>query len=175
MSADSDGDVAVLRVYGAIGDFGEDGDATADDMARALSAMKGAREVRLQINCPGGDPFEAFAMNQQLARFQGTVSVRVDGLCASAATILAMAAHRGKLGIATAGMMMIHNAAAGTLGDKNAHRKTVEILTRLDNTIARCYADRTGRPISQWLAAMDSETWLSSQEAVNCGLADFTF
>jgi ATP-dependent protease ClpP protease subunit len=152
-----------LHLYDAIGEWG----VPAREFVAELAGVTGG--VDLHLNSPGGDVFDGIAMHAALVN-RGDVNVFVDGIAASAASFLAMAGD--EITIEKPAKMMIHNASGIVLGNKRDMREMADILDGIDATIAEIYADRTGRPAREWAAAMDSETWYSSAQAVDAGLAD---
>jgi ATP-dependent protease ClpP protease subunit len=112
------------------------------------------------------------AVYSALRRRPGTVTVVVDGLAASIATVIAMAASPGQIIISEGSLMMIHTAWADCAGDADELRAMADVLDKASDSIAGIYAARTGLPASAWRSAMASETWYSAREAVAAGLAD---
>jgi ATP-dependent Clp endopeptidase proteolytic subunit ClpP len=155
-------------IYDEIGFFG----VSASDFNDQLAAVEGP--VELYINSPGGEIFDGISIYNQLLRHP-EVSVYIDGIAASAASFIAQAASPGKLGMAKNSKMMIHNGQAFTAGDAKDLRKMAELLDAETANIASIYAERTGRPESDFLAMMDNETWLSAKDACTEGLADYVY
>jgi ATP-dependent protease ClpP protease subunit len=161
-----------VAIYDEIGFFG----VTAADFNDQIGAIDGSLEV--YINSPGGEIFDGISIYNQLLSRQrdgSTVSVFIDGIAASAASYIAMAASPGKLGIAETGEMMIHNGQAFAAGDAAELRKMAEILDTETEKIANIYAKRSGRPVEDFKAMMDSEKWLSAAQTVAEGLADYMY
>jgi ATP-dependent protease ClpP protease subunit len=156
----------VVRVYDEIGGWG----IPAADLVAELDAVSGDVEVRL--SSPGGDLHGGVAVYSALRRRPGTVTVVVDGLAASIATVIAMAASPGQLVVSEGSLMMIHAAWVDCCGDADELRAMAAVLDKASDGIAGIYAARTGLPASAWRAAMRQETWYSAQEAVAAGLAD---
>lgn len=137
--------------------------------------MKAAtgKTVHLRINSPGGDVFEARAMVAAIkdARRNGqTVIAHVDGLAASAASYIMLAADRVE--IEAGAFVMIHNAWGFSIGNAEEHRATAAILEKVDGSLVADYVAKTGQSeeqIREWMAA---ETWFTSAEAVEHGFAD---
>lgn len=160
------GDRAELFIYGAIDDW--DGTSAAA-FTKELKNIT-APSIDLRINSPGGLVFEAVAIYSALKRHPATVDVHVDGLAASAASFVAMAGD--SIEIEKPAKMMIHDAQGLTIGNAEDMRTMADLLDELSNTIADIYAQRSGKPASQWRQAMRSTTWYSATEAVKAGLAD---
>ncbi len=158
-----------LYVYGMIGEsFFEDG-ITAADFAQAVRGSK-AQRLNLRINSPGGDVFEGVAMAQALRDFPGDVVAHVDGLAASAATLLTTAAKRTLM--AKGSMLMIHQAWTFAMGNADELISQAALLEKIDGQIAQQYADRAGVTPAQAMEWMSAETWFTETEAVAAKLAD---
>ncbi len=160
-----------LLIYGPIGGvcIFEASGVDAADVAKQLSASK-AKLVNVRINSGGGSAFDGMAIYTALKHWHGDVHVHVDGLAASAASIIAMAGDT--INISSAGMIMIHSASAGLQGNADELRKQVDVLDKLDGQMAGIYASRTGKEREDVLALMAEETWFTAEEAVAAGLAD---
>lgn len=129
-----------------------------------------AKEINLRINSPGGSVFAARAMEQALREHPAKVIAHIDGYAASAASFLMMAAE--EIRIAPGAMVMIHKAWTGMWGNADDLRKEAGLLDKIDGTLVDTYAARSGQDkqqIADWMAA---ETWFTSQEAIDAGLAD---
>lgn len=134
-----------------------------------LAQAKGG-PVNLHISSPGGDVFEGMAIFEALRTHPGYVTVFVDGLAASAASVVAMAAD--EVVMAPNAMIMIHDAWSMTIGDEADHLAAAAVLGQVSDLIAACYAARAGDLRSVWRDRMRVETWYSASEAVAAGLAD---
>lgn len=152
-----------LYLYDVIGEGG----VSAIDLAAALDPMKGP--VDLFLSSPGGSAFDGFAMCELLAR-RGGVTVYIDSLAASAATILMLGAE--KIVAAERAQVMIHNSSGLCYGQKQDMIQTAELLERMDSNAAEAYAARTSKPVADIAAAMAAETWFTAKEAVQYGLVD---
>lgn len=140
---------------------------------RFMSILRGAGdvdEILLHINSPGGVAFEGIAIANLLRQHRARVTVQVDGLAASAASIIAMGADR--IVMAEGSMMMIHNSAGFVMGTAADMRAVAGTLTKLDGEMAKIYARRSGDTAKAMKALMDAETWMTAEEAVEAGLAD---
>lgn len=160
------GERAELFIYGAIDDW--DGTSAAS-FTKELKAVT-APSIDLRINSPGGLVFEAVAIYSAIKRHPATVDVHVDGLAASAASFVAMAGD--SIEIEKPAKMMIHDAQGLTIGNAEDMRTMADLLDELSDTIAGIYAERSGKPASQWRTAMKATTWYSATDAVKAGLAD---
>lgn len=158
-----------LYVYGVIGEsFWEDG-ITAAEVSKAVRQSKAAR-LNVRINSPGGDVFEGVAMAQALRDFKGELVAYVDGLAASAATLLTTAA--SKTLMAKGSMLMVHQAWTVAMGNADELITQAALLEKIDAQIAKQYADRAGVTPEQAAAWMTAETWFTEDEAVAAHLAD---
>ncbi len=158
--------ISILDPIGA--DMCGDG-VTAKRIGAALRAIGGG-DVVVNINSPGGDFFEGLAIYNQLREYQGNVTVRVLGLAASAASIIAMAANEIQIG--RAGFLMIHNTWVVAAGDRQAFRDVADWLEPFDQAAAEIYSARTGKDTADIAAMLDRETWIGGQAAVDQGFAD---
>lgn len=159
-------DIASIYVYDVI-------DAYWGISAQAFAqAMLGARgkTVHLHINSPGGDVFEAQAMVAAIVNHDAPVHAFVDGLAASAATHLAIAASQVEMG--TGAFFMIHQSWSMAFGNADDMTSMASLLGKIDDMIAGVYATKTGKTAADMLAAMQAETWYTAQEAVDAGFAN---
>lgn len=157
---------AQMHLYDEIGWFG----VHPADVVSSLAGIKG--DVEVHLNSPGGDVFDGMAIYAALRDHPGKVSVVVDGLAASAASFIAMAADPGPLAMTPNGTMMIHDAWGGCVGPASDMAAMAELLDRTSDNIAAIYASRGGRTAPEYRDLMKAETWAVGQEAVNLGLAD---
>ena len=144
------------------------GGISAEAFARELRAMAG--DVELRINSPGGDVFAARAMAQAMREHQGKITAYVDGVAASAASLLAVSASETVM--APGSMMMIHEAWTIALGNKGDFLATAALLEKIDASIVETYQAKAGGDPAEWAALMAAETWYTAAEAVQAGLAD---
>ena len=134
-----------------------------------ILAETDAEEIHLHINSPGGSVFEGVTIFNLLADHPADVTVHIDGIAASIASVIALAGDT--VNIAENGMVMIHNPSVLAWGDAEVMRKHAEILDRIKDAILNTYESRTKLDRSALAAAMDSETWYSADEAVTAGFA----
>lgn len=168
-AAASDGD-NTISIFDVIGlDWWTGEGVTAKRIAGALRAI-GERDVVVNINSPGGDYFEGLAIYNLLREHKGAVTVKVLGIAASAASVIAMAGD--EVQIARAGFLMIHNTWVLAAGDRNELRATADWLEPFDGTAADIYAARTGLDPKAIGKLLDRETWIGGAEAVSQGFAD---
>lgn len=157
-------------IYDVIGfDFWSDEGVTAKDFAKELKGIKESRIV-VHLNSPGGDVFEGVAIASALREHPAEVTIKVEGLAASAASFIAMSGDQ--VVMSQGAMMMIHDAQGMTIGNAATHRETAELLDKLSDNIAGYYARRAGGSVKEWRSKMEAETWYDADEAVKAGLAD---
>ena len=150
-------------------DFIGYGGVSADDFIRELASIK-ASKITMRVNSPGGDVFDGIAIFNAIARHKAEVTAYVDGIAASAASFIVMAADTAVM--SPHSQMMIHEAHGLALGPADDMRKMAGILDKSSDNIAAIYAKRAGGTVAAWRAKMRDETWFSDQEAVAAGLAD---
>lgn len=137
-------------------------------VADALAKGNGER-AEVEINSGGGEIFAASEIYTALRNYAGGVIVRIVGLAASAASIIAMA---GESEMTPTGMMMIHNVQTSTDGDYRQMEHTAGVLRDANHAIISAYVAKTGRPEAEIAAMMDAETWITAERAVELGLVD---
>lgn len=130
----------------------------------------GSADVVVNINSPGGDLFEGFAIYNRIREHQGFVQVKVLGIAASAASIIAMAGD--EVLIPRAGFLMIHDTWVVALGNRNDLRDIADTLEPFDLAMADIYAERTDIEVKKVMKMMDAETWINGTAAVDQGFAD---
>ena len=165
---DADG-TAVLRLYDPVDSWGGEWGVSAKEFAAALDGVK-ASSIRLHINSPGGEVYDAIAITNALRRHPANVHAVVDGIAASAASFIAASADR--LTMAPNSELMIHDAWGLGIGPASALRDMADQLDRVSDNIASIYAGKAGGLVGDWRSLMLAETWLSAGEAVEAGLAD---
>lgn len=166
VSAESDTETAEVLIYGEIDSYwGVD----AGQFARDLAQID-ASTITVRINSVGGDAFDGIAILNALRGHGATINVVVDGLAASIASVIAMAGTTVTMNRNS--QMMVHNGWALCVGDAADHQKTADMLAKMNTNLASIYAEKAGGTVEDWLAVMDAETWMSAEEAVECGLAD---
>lgn len=141
----------------------------AADAVRELAALQ-VDTIHLRINSPGGDVFEARAIVTALRQHSAKVIAHIDGLAASAASFIALAAD--EVEIAPGAFVMIHNGWTLAMGDKAAMAKAGDLLTKFDEGLIAEYAQETGNEPEQVRAWMEAETWFEAEEAIQHGFAD---
>lgn len=160
----TDETVAVVDLFGEIG-----WDVWADEFVRDLAAIT-APSINLNINSPGGDAWDGFAIYNALVMHPANVTAHITGIAASAASFIAMAgdtiiAHRPS-------QMMIHDASGLCFGNAADMTETAAILDQLSNEIAAVYARRAGGTVDDWRELMRAETWYGPDSALAVGLVN---
>lgn len=159
-------DTTEINLYDEIGGwFG----VTAKQFRQQLDGVKSSKII-LNINSPGGDVFDGIAIYNDLLAHKAYVVVRVTGLAASAASLIAMAGD--EVQIADNAFFMIHNAWSVAVGDARAMTKRAGLLSKIDSELGDTYAARTGGDADDIREQMNDETWLNADEAVEQGFAD---
>lgn len=167
LRAEASAEEATIYLYGVIGGFW--GDINDQEFVKMLAGIT-AGTLHLRINSPGGDVFAARAMMTAISQHPANVIAHVDGLAASAATDIVMACDEAE--ISQGGRFMIHNAWSLTIGNKADHREMADLLEGIDADIANDYHRRTGQPLDEIRAWMDSETWFNAERAKELGFVD---
>lgn len=142
---------------------------TAKRISGILRGMGGA-DVTVNVNSPGGDMFEGLAIYNLLREYKGSVTIKVLGIAASAASVIAMAGDQVQ--VARSGFLMIHNCWSWAVGNRHAFREFADTLEPFDQAMADIYAARTGDPIEKMAELMDAESWIGGSAAVEQGFAD---
>lgn len=161
----AEGDEATIYLYDVIDDYWG---VSAAEFTKALSELKG-KSVSLRINSPGGDVFAGRAMATAIAQ-HGDVTAYIDGLAASAATYVAIAAKN--VVMADGGFFMVHNAWTMAYGNKHELTETAGLLDKIDQSIINDYAKKTGKTADEIAAWMNAETWFTAEEAKEHGFVD---
>lgn len=162
----ADGDINILDEIGD--DWWSDSDTTLSRVQRKLSAA-GGEDITVNINSFGGDLFEGIAIYNALAAYPGKITVKILGIAASAASVIAMAGDEIKM--SEASFLMIHNSWVIAAGNRNDFLALAEELQPFDNAMASLYASRTGLDKEEIIQLMDKETYISGEEALDHGFA----
>lgn len=162
----SENSISVFDVIGA--DWYGDG-VTASRIAAALRSIGGA-DVTVNINSPGGDMFEGLAIYNLLREYEGKVTVKVLGLAASAASIIAMAGDEVQIG--RGAFLMIHNCWVYAMGNRHDLQQIAADMVPFDKAMNDIYGARTGLDTATIDAMMDAETYIGGSDAVDKGFAD---
>ena len=163
------GEPAVLRLDGVIASESWWGDEVTPAMFREeLEAHPG--DIVVYINSPGGDVYAGSQIYTMLMEHKGNVTVKIEGIAASAASVIAMAGT--DVQIAPTAYMMIHNAWAIAAGNKNEMRHEADVLEEIDKGIREAYHIKTGLRTSKLAQMMEDETWMSARTALELGFVD---
>ena len=166
---DAFGSERTLYLDGEISDetwFGDE--VTPKQFKEELDA--GSGPITLWINSPGGDVFAAAQIYNMLMDYKGDVTVKIDALAASAASVIAMAGTR--VCMSPVAMLMIHNPATIAIGDAEEMQKAIDMLSEVKESIMNAYEIKTGLSRHKISQLMDGETWMNAKEAVKLGFAD---
>lgn len=132
--------------------------------------MAGSGDITVWINSPGGDCVAAAQIYNMLMDYKGNVTVKIDGIAASAASVIAMAGT--KVLVSPVSMMMIHNPMTVAMGDTAEMQKAIEMLGSVKDSIINAYEIKTGLSRTRLSHLMDAETWMDAGKAVELGFAD---
>ncbi len=161
--------VRVLRISGTIAEESWfDDDVTPGIFSSELNA--GSGPVTIWLNSPGGDVVAAAQIYNMLIDYPGTVTVNIDGIAASAASVIAMAAT--KVAMSPVSMLMIHNPATMAVGDKDELARAMSMLDSVKESILNAYQEKTGMSRAKLSKLMDAETWMDARAAIDMGFAD---
>lgn len=130
----------------------------------------GSGDITVWINSPGGDCVAAAQIYNMLTQYKGNVTVKIDGIAASAASVIAMAGNMVLM--SPVSMMMIHNPATVAVGDHAEMQKAIDMLAEVKESIINAYVIKTGLSRSKLSHLMDAETWMDANKAVELGFAD---
>lgn len=160
----------VITMFDDIGeDFWSGGGVTAKKVAAQLRAI-GDRPVEVQINSPGGDMFEGIGIYNVLREHPQDITVKVMGMAASAASLIAMAGDTIEIGVSS--FLMIHNCWVMAMGNRHDMAEVSDWLAPFDQAMVDLYALRTSQDSAAIAKMMDAETWLSGSVAIDKGFAD---
>ena len=162
--------MADIFVYGTIGTDWWTMERSDKTFVEEIEEADDDEEIDVYINSGGGDMFQGLAMMQALQRHPAKTVAHVDGLAASAATLVALGAD--EVHMPDGSWMMIHNPWSIALGDYEEMAKTAEDLEKFAADMARIYSKKTGKDEEELKEAMSRETWLSATEALEWGFAD---
>lgn len=157
---------AEIFIYDEIGSWG----IRAKDFVSELKAFTGLNQITVRINSPGGSVFDGTAIYNLLKNHSATIKVKIDGLAASMASVIAMAGD--SIEMPENAIMMIHNPWMFAGGDAAELRKSADVLDKIKASILSAYTSKTGLSEDELSAMMDAETWLTGAEAKKLGFAD---
>lgn len=132
--------------------------------------MSGSGSITVWINSPGGDCVAAAQIYNMLMDYKGDVTVKIDGIAASAASVIAMAGT--KVLVSPVSMLMIHNPMTAAFGNSEEMQKAIEMLGSVKDSIINAYEIKTGLSRAKLSRLMDAETWMDANKAVELGFAD---
>jgi ATP-dependent Clp protease protease subunit len=159
-----------LLVYEDIGeDWWSGGGVTAKTIKQEIDQAGPFTKISVRINSPGGDAFEGVAIYNVLRAQGKPIAVFVDGIAASAASVVAMAGDTRVMG--SGAMLMIHNAWSSCVGYAEDMRKMADVLDKVSTSVAETYITRAGMTADKAKELMDAESWLGAAESVALGLA----
>lgn len=132
--------------------------------------MSGSGNITVWINSPGGDCVAAAQIYNMLMDYKGDVTVKIDGIAASAASVIAMAGT--KVLVSPVSILMIHNPMTAAFGNSDEMQKAIEMLSSVKDSIINAYEIKTGLSRAKLSHLMDAETWMDANKAVELGFAD---
>ena len=144
-----------------------------DDITPAMfkeELFSGSGPITLHVNSPGGDCIAASQIYTMLMDYPGDVTVQIDGMAASAASVIAMAGTR--VAMSPTSMMMVHNPFTAAMGDSDEMRKAIQLLDEVKESIINAYQIKTGLSRTKLSHLMDSETWMNAKKAKELGFCD---
>ena len=130
----------------------------------------GSGDITVWINSPGGDCVAAAQIYNMLMDYKGSVTVKIDGIAASAASVIAMAGT--KVLVSPVSMLMIHNPMTAAFGNSDEMQRAIEMLGSVKDSIINAYEIKTGLSRTKLSRLMDAETWMDANKAVELGFAD---
>ena len=160
-------DTAEISIYDEIGFWGVSAASFAQDLKSCGNNLK---QINLHIHSPGGDVFDGIAIYNLLKNHPANVTVYIDGLAASMASVIAMAGN--EVIMPENAMMMIHKPWGIQGGDAEDMRKYADLLDKVENTLIPAYASKTGKTPEELAEMLSAETWLNGKECVEQGFAD---
>jgi ATP-dependent Clp protease, proteolytic subunit ClpP len=160
-------DTAEISIYDEIGFWGVSAASFAQDLKSCGNNLK---QINLHIHSPGGDVFDGIAIYNLLKNHPANVTVYIDGLAASMASVIAMAGN--EVIMPENAMMMIHKPWGIQGGDAEDMRKYADLLDKVENTLIPAYANKTGKTPEELAEMLSAETWLNGKECVEQGFAD---
>ena len=132
--------------------------------------MADSGDISVWINSPGGDCFAAAQIYNMLCEYHGKVTIKIDAIAASAASVIAMAGD--SIQVSPVSMLMIHNPATMAMGDQHEMKKAAAMLSEVKESIINAYEKKTGLARAKISKLMDDETWMNAGKAIELGFAD---
>lgn len=167
---DEEENTAEITLYGSIGSDECSDDVVDKHIRKTLNSLKDTSSLKVYINSPGGSVSAATAIYNALKNHKANVEIHIDGLAASAATIIACAGD--KVFMPNNALFMIHNPWTVAAGDSNELNKTADVLQKFKTTIINTYVKKTGLDEETLSQLMDAETWLTAEEAMEYNFID---
>lgn len=158
----------VITIFDPIGATPDGRGVTANRISAALRSI-GNKPVTVQINSPGGSPFDGLAIYNLLRAHPKQITVQIVGIAASAASIIAMAGDEIEIGASS--LLMVHNAQWVAIGDRHAMQEAHDTMEVIDNALIGLYVDRTARDAAEIAAMMDATTFMTGKDAVEKSFA----
>ena len=159
----------MLELYGTIAEESWFDDDVTPQMFRD-ELFSGEGDVVIFLNSPGGDCVAASQIYTMLTEYKGTVTIKIDGIAASAASVIAMAGDTVLM--APTSMMFVHNPMTTAFGNKAEMEKAIEMLEEVKESIINAYERKTGLSRQKLSHLMDSDTWMNAKRAIELGFAD---
>lgn len=138
--------------------------------SKVIKGLTDSKDVEVLINSGGGDVFAGSEIYTALREHKGNVTVKITGIAASAASVIAMAADH--ILISPTAQMMIHNVSTTVSGDYRNFEHAAEVMKSANEAIANAYMHKTNKSLDELTALMDKETWFNAEKAVQAGFAD---
>ena len=152
-------------IYEEIGSYGITAKAFLDEIKNV-----GNRKITLRINSPGGEVFDGLAIYNRLREHPGGVEVKIDGIAASMASVIAMAG--APVTMAENALLMVHNPSGLCVGNSDDMRELADMLDKVRGSLTGAYERKTGKSMEEIGALMDAETWMTAREAMDAGFCD---
>ena len=162
-------DARILRLEGAIAEESWFDDEVTPAAFKA-ELTSGSGPITVWINSPGGDCVAAAQIYNMLMDYPADVIVRIDGIAASAASVIAMAGT--KVQMSPVSVMMIHNPLTVAMGDSDEMRRAIQLLDEVKESIINAYEIKTGLSRAKLSQLMDGETWMNAKKALELGFCD---
>lgn len=161
-----------ILMYGAIGENPWDDTAiSANSFMKELNTIPAnAKEIHLRINSPGGSVFDGMTIYERLKQHDAKVIAYVDGIAASIASLIAMAADEVHIG--EGAFFMIHKPMTGTYGNSEDHDRSIDILDKIEEQMISIYAKKTGLSRIELSRMLSAETWIKAEDSVDMKFAD---
>lgn len=161
---------AEMRLEGPISEDTWWGDVVTPALFKDELKQYDGKDLTIWINSPGGDVFAASVIYTAIRERRGNTKVKIDGMAASAASVIAMAGDT--IEMSPTSILMVHNPITGIWGDENDMKHVIKVLKEVKETIINAYEMKTKLSREKLSALMDAETWMNAHEAVRLGFAD---